>query len=707
VRPTHFLFLFLATGLFFAYFGGLTILDPSNYNWFKGEDPLQHLLGWLYFRETPIWQFPLGINPDFGEATSSSIVFSDSLPIFAIPLKFINSILPEKFQYFGIWIGLCFLLQAFFAMAILRRLGLAPWPSVLGAILILASPIMLYRLHGHEALIGHWMILAAVYLYLQPRYAMKRWLLLIVIATGVHAYLLAMVGSVWLADMIQRRPSWQRILAHTASVLATVGLTAWSIGYFVGPGGNSAGFGKYRTTLHSWFDTEIIWGRVLPNIPSLEGTYEGFAYLGLGVMLTLAVTFVAWIRHRKKGEATLPLAPEGRSLRPLFLIAVGSSIFALSDTVGAFGVIFFDLNVPEGTPLTNIFRASGRFIWLPTYLVILLAIAILARRLPERATAAVLALAAIVQVADISAAAEYFRDYFAAPRDSHIKAEFWDTAIPRYERLSFWPRRPEQLGIVEAGIAAAYHGASIDMARLARYDPIAAAAATAEVTRQITSADWRDDTLYLLQDDRAVNHLRIIGALESDDLIANVDGFTIVAPNWTGDIADLGVEPLSPELPASPAVSYPALLRFGTGGNAEPHLGLGWSWAEPPGRWTVGSMATVRLRLPDTIGPDPKLYLKATPFLGGVLQAQPLTITANGRALRQIDMTTERAQEAIEVDLPPDLLAADGELELRLDIGHPLSPQVAGLSVDSRPLGVMVDYVFIADRGAPLPSKEE
>ena len=82
-------YLSLAIGLaLFAYIVGIEIVDFGNIYWLIDCpiicDAQQHLLGWLFFRETDILQFPLLKNTSFGLYTGSSLIYTDSLPIFAI-----------------------------------------------------------------------------------------------------------------------------------------------------------------------------------------------------------------------------------------------------------------------------------------------------------------------------------------------------------------------------------------------------------------------------------------------------------------------------------------------------------------------------------------------------------------------------------------------------------------------------------------------
>jgi hypothetical protein len=65
---------------------GPKILNPTYVDWLMGGDPLQHYLGWAIFRETD-WLFPIGLNPQYGLDISSSIVYSDSIPLLAFLFK--------------------------------------------------------------------------------------------------------------------------------------------------------------------------------------------------------------------------------------------------------------------------------------------------------------------------------------------------------------------------------------------------------------------------------------------------------------------------------------------------------------------------------------------------------------------------------------------------------------------------------------------
>ncbi|NDE62643.1 MAG: hypothetical protein EB038_10745, partial [Cyclobacteriaceae bacterium] len=146
-RGNYLIPLLLGTCAYFLVIGPKA-LDPNNIAWLQAGDPAQHYLGWTFFRYSP-WALPLGLNPNYGLDISSSIVYSDSIPLLAIFFKLFSPWLPETFQYFGLWYLLCFILQAYFAYQLLRLITPNKAISTLGVIYFIFSPIMLWRLGVH------------------------------------------------------------------------------------------------------------------------------------------------------------------------------------------------------------------------------------------------------------------------------------------------------------------------------------------------------------------------------------------------------------------------------------------------------------------------------------------------------------------------------------------------------------------------------
>ena len=78
--------------------------------------------------------------------------------------KLFNFLLPEKFQYFSIWILLCIYLQILFSYKIVYRGTGDRLFSLLGSLFFLTASIFIHRSGIHLSLFGQWLILCAIYI---------------------------------------------------------------------------------------------------------------------------------------------------------------------------------------------------------------------------------------------------------------------------------------------------------------------------------------------------------------------------------------------------------------------------------------------------------------------------------------------------------------------------------------------------------------
>ena len=196
----------------FIYVTGGRIIDPTNTSWLMNGDAAQHYSGWRFFRETPLWQWPLGNNPNLGMEYSSSIVFTDSLPLGAFISKYLRALLPDTFQYFGIWLWVCFVLQTLFAYKVLQHYIVNRAQLIFASTFLALSPALIYRLvhqgYGHMALAGHFVLLAALHLYISPTIRTTGWAVLICGTALIHAYLMPMIFMFWVASLIRKRSAF-------------------------------------------------------------------------------------------------------------------------------------------------------------------------------------------------------------------------------------------------------------------------------------------------------------------------------------------------------------------------------------------------------------------------------------------------------------------------------------------------------------------
>lgn len=649
---------------------GFKILDPTNIRWLEEGDPQQHYLGWLFFRNSD-WNLPLGANPRFGLEISSSIAYSDSLPLFAFIFKIFSGILPDVFQYFGIWILLCFVLQTCSAWILsgifCRDLMVRTTFSFLCGV----APPFLWRLHGHISLFSHFLILFALIAYFEKdlRKSALYWVFLIPVSILVHAYIAAIVLAIWAASLLARfLISPAQILLLLAEVLAVISLAAftmWQAGYFIVTKGTaSGGFGFYRMNLLSLIDPDD-WSFTLKDIPGGAGDYEGFNFLGMGVLL-LCILLI----QNLKIVAPIALNAVKQHI-PLFLALVGLTLFALSNNLG-FGPNSFKIGpFPVPDSVTGALRSSGRMFW-PVFYVILLATPLLAIRSVGRRAYSWMACAVCVQIIDTSAGwtfTEKMNREASTVWASPMKNLFWTEAANRYESVAWLMPENHSTHWQDIAYYAGLHRMGTNAVYLARVDEDALQRAKSEAEQVLTSGQFDKTTLYILDDPSA----QIASdALGPTDMLAAVDGFNVLAPGCDHCADEFGL--LIPKL-FGPTVldTDVSLIR----GRDKRYLGRGWCEQEEWGIWSCAPNAILQFEkaLPEKF--QLSLEIKAFgPSVGQVISVE----TDKGSTTFKVGEEAEK----VTVNL------SGGERSRRIEFHIPTakSPKEMGINADERKLGI-------------------
>jgi hypothetical protein len=664
---------------------GPQALDPQNIAWLEQGDPATHYLGWAYFRHSP-WTFPLGLNPFYGLELGNSIIFSDSNPLLALLFKPFNAWLPATFQYFGLWLLACFVLQAWFGWKLLGLMTGNPLIRLLGTGLLVFSPPMFLRMGGHLSLSGHFLILAALYLALLPNLYRRRlaWGALLAVTAMVHAYLLAMVALIWVADLLGKTFSQQLTrrqgLLEGVSLFAVVSVCCWQVGYFaIADGAQSGGFGLYRMNLLSPLDPAG-WSLILPDLPKASGDYEGFNYPGLGVLLLVPLALIAWLRNRQ------PLKDELRVRPWLMLALIGLSLFALSNQIGV-GAHTFSYPLPKiAIKLANVFRASGRMFWPVLYALILMVMFLLVRGYRPRIVVALLALALTLQVVDTRNGWMGLRNGKmmtpSAEWATPMRDPFWASAAAHYPNIrSLMPQNQSERWQVIADFAAT-HGLKTDAVYLGRMSSTALEQARQKTQRMLESGQYDADSLYILDDTVLADAAKSVNS--ETDLLTRVDGLVVLAPGWKRCSQCLSMPDEGRRM------SLLALMRPGQTlifNYSARQLVSGWSTAESWGTWSAGQQAQLDLR----VTPEARsIALDVMAFVLPQHPAQRVIVSVNGEQV----LTTRLVQHQgnhLEIPISPAIrqhLADDDRLTIEFHLPDAISPQQLGLNDDSRVMGL-------------------
>ena len=317
----------------FVYVTGGRILNPTSRDWLMVGDSATHYMGWEFFRHTSLLQWPLGLNPKLGLDISSSIAFTDSIPLAAFIFKPFNSLLPATFQYLGLWILICFVLQTYLAARLLSHFLADQIQIALGSVFIALSPVLIYRLvhdgYGHIALVSHFLILGALNLYFTKPLKSSWWALLFASTILIQAYFIPMVAAIWIAKLVQylRHDGGSRSVAikHFAAV-AVASISTLIAGGYVALGSNlfTGGSEVTDSSFPYWFRWQPLslidiqtsfsgtWSHFLSDQQELRGDVEGFSFLGSGIILLAGLValvlllryFVARFPHYQLSQVT-------------------------------------------------------------------------------------------------------------------------------------------------------------------------------------------------------------------------------------------------------------------------------------------------------------------------------------------------------------------------------------------------------------------
>lgn len=379
----------------FALVYGCLVINPTYDDWlWTGRDLNQHYEGWLFFRDSD-WSFPFGMIKGL-TIEPVSIIYTDSIPMFAIFFKILSPILPEKFQYFGIWGAMCLFLQGGFAALIVKKYVKNYFFIFMSTIFISISTITFQRMFEHTALAGNWIILMSICICVNHEKfesLIKKiiiWSIVVAISVSVHQYYVVMTYifiACFLLIYFLKNKSIKAIL-NSISVLAISAIIGLFIlflyGAFEGEGTLSpGGLGQFSANINSLFNSLVdewsIFTKPMPVVSRFQE--EGFSYLGLGMILlsflVLICSTIYFVKQKNKKEF---VTENIFRILPYFIVFVVAFALAISPTITFFDKVIFEIKYPFlVTKALGIFRASGRFIWINYYLIYVFAIVMIYR----------------------------------------------------------------------------------------------------------------------------------------------------------------------------------------------------------------------------------------------------------------------------------------------------------------------------------------
>jgi hypothetical protein len=372
----------------------------------SADDIADALVGYLYLMHAP-WGLPVLYAPDLGAPMGTNVFWLDALPWVSLVGKAVFSLTGVEVNLLGLFVFACFSLPGVAMTALLAVCGERHIAAAIaGTVMAEAAPFLWFG-WGHLALSAQCLLIAGLGLYCATtrwpgdRRVSLGWLSLLVLTVLTNLYLAAMVIGIWAAAYLQkclsRRASTRLLIAEPLAIAVSLALTTLVTGILTTrlEAAGTEQFGILSMNLAS------------PVIPQMSGVvpgfaayragmgmqHEGFAYLGLGVLLILAITLrssLTWLWHNAR-----------RHLLGILLMA-GCFLFALSNKVYLGSHLLFDLPLPDRlVHALGTFRSSGRFFWPVGYALIAFGILRVLRAFRPGVAFVVLSVACLLQLADV------------------------------------------------------------------------------------------------------------------------------------------------------------------------------------------------------------------------------------------------------------------------------------------------------------------
>jgi hypothetical protein len=503
------------------------LLDFSYDAWLltAGPDQIQYYTAWLMYRQAE-WSWPLGMISNYAYPAGISISYTDSIPLLAIFFKIFASYLPTVWQYTGLWILICFVLQGIFSYLLLEIFFKNKVLSLIGSIFFILSPIMLFRMGGHFALAGHWLILAALWvLFYDDKLHWKTWFALAGLAMLIHPYLLFTVVFITIFKILDLLLVKKVISLKKFSIFILLFsfyliFLAYILGLFVVQQATAPGYGDFSMNLNALFNP-MDWSGILANRPVVFHQAEGFAYLGLGMILLLVFGLIKLVQEKNKLKQL-------KNNWPLLLFCFILILLAVSHIVTWDDHVLFKINWPNYIidNFFGIFRSSGRLFW-PVYYLIMLGAVLSVRKLKFHKALIILFLALFIQIYDLSNKIiernkEYQDKVYEAPINEQI-SQF----LPKYKHLSFLPvinHKYFPYFVLEA----TKNNLTINDGYFAR-EPVKMMENRNQEIEQVKNGVLDRDTVYIISRD-SDSFLANINKLEN--LIINFDNNIIIFPYY-------------------------------------------------------------------------------------------------------------------------------------------------------------------------------
>ncbi len=679
------LFIFcLIIGLFFTWnILGIDNLSPINLNWISSYDLKSDYLAFKFFINDK-WRFPIGLNPHYGEITNS-IVFSGAVPILSFIFKIFKSLLPENFHFFSLWITICISLQLFFSIKIFNLFLKDYKISVIYGLFLITIPFFYHRLSIHLSLGAHWIIIGYFY-YEFKKNTEKEYskFTLILLSSLIHFYLtimLLLMRFIFELDKYFRGKRLNEIFKKNLILFILLFLLMYVSGYFVLPSTDTLGygFGIYKANLLTLFDpmpnnSTQNWSILIPDIQNNFGEHEGFSYIGFGaIILLIFLIYFIFSNHNLVSK----------NIKYVYLILL-FLILSLSNNISIGDKELISINLPNYlyAPL-SIIRASGRFIWIVAYLIMIFSlIALIKYKFKKK----YLILILIIQLVDTSYL--FKSDLFK----NQVKENFLDSNLElfkenQYKRLiTTYPTDNSRVFYKGADLLMSENFQSTNMFRLGRYDRSEISNNRNLLNKKLNYQKLDFHSLYFIENYDHLRHLKYIYKKSDHGFFKN-ETIWFLAPKKRYLMNTEDIKKFEDIAFYKIKTKQKKQINFKDQNGL---LGLGWSHGsygkniDVNGAWTEGNESFLIFKS-ENDSPE-KIVIEITKVMSTESDPLEVDVYINSELVDELNLLDENQN----IEFKVKKILKSGLNEIRFHIKNPIRPVSRLESVDGRLLGFKI-----------------
>jgi len=521
----------LLGALFFLYIFGTAILDFTYTDWLmEGGDLSQHYLGWKLFRNSS-WYFPLGLIDNIVYPFKISIIYTDSIPLFAIIFKLLSPVLPENFQYFGLFGIVCYALQGGIGALIVRKINGNIGQAIIGSLFFTLSTVMMWRIYGHTSLSAHFIILLCMLAYLQNNnFNLKKqifmWSGLLVLSVLIHLYFVPMVTIFMFFRLLQEyalsRNFKDQCIVFFVSIFILIGIMFCFGAFYFAEAVNYVGMGEANANLNVFINPQGT-SAFIKDLPlaAIGFPHEGFSYLGFGVIL-FVILIIFQLCQRKKSD--FPIVGKEKML-PILGIVLSFLLFSLSPTItlNQFKLLTYPV-LPPVEYLWNIFKSTGRMTWPIIYITITFCIWWAITKFSAKKSILFLSIFLLIQWGDL-------KPWFVSKGNhyktkvvwrSALSSSVWDNLANKYKHIFFMGDYIKLYSFLDL---AGNHKITVNDAYLARSNPRIINDNKLKETVYLINNGPRNDMIYIFQDEEQASLFKETGIyfFIVDEVIIGID----------------------------------------------------------------------------------------------------------------------------------------------------------------------------------------